>query len=62
MRRKLYWGVAVFIVILFTAGVFLLTQRNIDMEPDVVYEPPSPEVIQKIKDDIAELGTHRDLC
>ena len=24
------------------------------MEPDVVYEPPSPEVIQKIKDDIAE--------
>ena len=54
MRRKMYWGIAVFIVILFTVGVFLLTQRNVDMEPDVVYEPPSPEVIQKIKDDIAE--------
>ena len=54
MRRKLYWGIAVLIVILFTAGVFLLTQRNIDMEPDVVFEPPSPEVIQRIKDDLAE--------
>ncbi len=54
MRRKMYWGIAVLIVILFTVGVFLLTQRNIDMEPDVVFEPPSPEVIQKIKDDIAE--------
>ena len=54
MRRKMYWRLVVIIVILFTAGVFLLTQRNIDMEPDVVFEPPSPEVIQKIKDDIAE--------
>ncbi len=54
MRRKMYWGLAVLIVILFTAGVFLLMQRNIDLEPEVVFEPPSPEVIQKIKEDIAE--------
>ena len=54
MRRKLYWGIAVLIIILFAAGVFLLTQPNTDPEPDVVFEPLSPEVIQKIEDDIAE--------
>ena len=34
MRRKWYWGIIVLTVILFTAGVFLLTQRNIHMEPE----------------------------
>ena len=39
MRRKWYWGLAVFIVILFTAGVFLLTQRNSDTEPQIIGKP-----------------------
>ena len=54
MRRKLYWGIAVLIIILFVAGNFLLIQRSIETEPDVVFEPLSPEVIPKINDDIAE--------
>ncbi len=36
MRRKWYWGIVILIVILFTAGVSLLTQRNNDMEPEIV--------------------------
>ena len=46
MRRKLYWGLAVLIVILFTAGVFLLTQRNIDMEPEIVLGEETKQLLK----------------
>ncbi len=54
MKRTLYWGLAILILLLITAGVFLLTQRNTDTKPNVVFEPPSDKVIQQIRDGIAE--------
>ncbi len=44
MHRKWNWGV----VILLTATVFLLTQCNTNITPEVAFEPP--EVTEKIKD------------
>ena len=54
MNRKRIGGIIFLIVLIGIAGVFYMIQRSTDTEPDVVFEPPSPEVIQKIKDDIAE--------
>ena len=31
----------------------MFTQQDTDTEPNVIFEPPSPEVLQQIKDDIA---------
>ncbi len=57
MKRKMLCGLAVLILLLITVGVFLFTQQNIDTKPEVVFEPPSDEVIQKMEADIAERNT-----
>ncbi len=54
MNRKRIVGIVLLIVFIGIAGVFYLIQRNTDTEPDVVFEPPSDEVIEQVKEDIAE--------
>ena len=54
MKRKMLRGLVVLILLLITAGVFLLTQRDTDTEPNIVFDPPSDEVIKRIPADIAE--------
>ena len=46
----LIWGP----VLVGIAGIFYVINRDTDTEPDVVFEPPSDEVIEQIQTDIAE--------
>ena len=62
MNRKIIGGIVFLLIFVGIAGVFLLTRQNTDTEPNVVFEPPPPEVIQQIKADIAErnaIGTQQ---
>ena len=54
MNRKRIGGLVLLIILVGIAGVFYLINRDTDLESDVVFEPPSPEVIKQIKEDIAE--------
>ncbi len=52
MKKRMIWGLGV-LMLLVIAGVFLLVRQNTDTEPKKVYNPPSDEVLQKIRDDLA---------
>lgn len=54
MNRKRIGGLILLIVIVGIAGVFYLINRDTHPESDVVFEPPSDEVIGQIQTDIAE--------
>ena len=51
MKKQMYVGLGILRVLLGIATVFLLKDK--DTEPGTVYNPPSDEVIQKIRDDLA---------
>ena len=53
MNKKLLGGIIVLVVLIGIVGVFLLIGQNTDTEPKKVYNPPSKEVMQKIRDDLA---------
>ena len=46
MKSRIYWGVALLIILLIGVSVFML-MRNTDTEPKVVYRVPSTEVVQQ---------------
>ncbi len=49
MKRKMYWGVAILILLLIcVTGVFLHLNRT-PTEPEVFYEVPSAEVMQQVR-------------
>ena len=54
MNRKRIGSIVLLIVLVGIAGIFYLINRDTDTEPDVVFEPPSDEVIEQIQTDIAE--------
>lgn len=45
MNKKMIWGLAILIILLGIGGVFLLR----DPEPEKVYNPPSDEVLENIR-------------
>ena len=51
MKKQMYMGLGILIVLLGIATVFLLKDK--DTEPIKVYNQPSEEVMQKIRDDLA---------
>jgi hypothetical protein len=53
MNRKMVRGVIVLIALVGIAGVFLLVGQNTDTGPKKVFNAPSDEVMQKVRDDLA---------
>ncbi len=47
MNRKMYWGVAILILLIGTAAVFMLT-RTTETEPKTVYNPLSPSEKEQV--------------
>ena len=48
MKSRMYWGVAILIILLIGVSVFML-MRNRDTEPKVIYKVPSAEVMQQVR-------------
>ena len=53
MNRRIVGGIIVLIALVGIAGVFLLIGQKTDTEPKNVYNAPSEEVMQKVRDDLA---------
>ena len=55
MKRRMYWGVAILIILLIGVSVFMLT-RTTETEPKIIYNPPTEaekkQVAQNIQDEI----------
>ena len=54
MNRKTVRRIIVFLGLVGVVGVFLLIKQNTDTEPEKVYNEPSDEVMQKVRDDKAQ--------
>lgn len=50
MNRKMLGGIIILVVLIGIAGVFLMIDRDTELKK--VYNPPSEEVLQKIRDDL----------
>lgn len=52
LKNNYHW--LLFIIVIFgSIGAVVFTQQRADTGPNVVFEPPSPEVLQRIKDSVA---------
>ena len=59
MTRRIYWGLAILMVLLI--GVFsVLLMRDTENEPIVVYKPPTQEVLDNIDKKLAETDKFTD--
>lgn len=57
MNKIIVRGLIILIALVGITGVFLLIGQKTDTEPEKVYNEPSEEVLQKIRDDLAAQKT-----
>ncbi len=62
MNRRFYWGIATLIILLIGVSVFLLT-RTPETEPEIIYNPFTPEEKAEVAHNIQEAidNTKKDL-
>lgn len=53
MKYRMYWGLAILIILLIGVSVFLLT-RPTETDPEIVYQPPTPAEQAEVKRKIQE--------
>ena len=53
MKKQMIWGLAILMLLIGIAGVFLLIPQDTDTEPEKVFNPPSEEMLQNIRDKLA---------
>ena len=53
MKRSMYWGVAILIILLIGVSVFMLT-RTTETEPKIIYNPPTEAEKKQVEQNIQD--------
>ncbi len=53
MKRRMYWGVAILIILLIGVSVFMLT-RTTETEPKIIYNPPTEAEKKQVERNIQD--------
>lgn len=54
MKYRMYWGLAILIILLIGVSAFLLT-RTPETDPEIVYQPLTPEEKEQVDDNIQDV-------